>query len=102
MTDTLVSIRVKASPRLRRAARLGGGGLGATGVLGAGLLGVMWGEGKLAQRRVPIAPHPPPVSHDTTWAAPGVSPSRPPIRIAMLGDSTAAGYGVHRDRDTPA
>ena len=25
-----------------------------------------------------------------------------PIRIAMLGDSSAAGYGVFRDRDTPA
>lgn len=62
----------------------------------------MWGEIKLAQRRIPVATDAPPVSHDTTWAAPGVSASRPPIRLAMLGDSTAAGYGVQRDRDTPA
>ena len=94
---------MRLSPRARKAAVYSGGGLGAAGVVGAaGLVGVMWGEIKLAQRRIPIATDPPPVSHDTTWAAPGVSVSRPPIRLALLGDSTAAGYGVHRDRDTPA
>lgn len=77
--------------------------MGAAGVIGAaGLVGVLWGEVKLAERRIPIATAAPPISHDTTWVAPGVSASRPPIRLAMLGDSTAAGYGVHRDRDTPA
>ncbi len=80
----------------------GGGGLGALGVSAAGLVGVMWGEAKLAERRIPIATDAPPVSHDTTWTAPGVTARRPPIRLAMLGDSTAAGYGVFRDRDTPA
>jgi lysophospholipase L1-like esterase len=68
----------------------------------AGLFGVMWGEAKLAERRIPVATDAPPISHDTTWAAPGVSLNRPPIRFALLGDSTAAGYGVYRDRDTPA
>jgi lysophospholipase L1-like esterase len=103
MTDTLVSIDVKPSPRARKLALYGGGGLGAFGVLGAaGLAGVMWGEAKLAERRIPIATEAPPVSHNTTWTAPGVSSRRPPIRFAMLGDSTAAGYGVYRDRDTPA
>jgi lysophospholipase L1-like esterase len=62
----------------------------------------MRGEARLAVRRIPVATDAPPVSHDTTWAAPGVSLRRPPIRFAMLGDSTAAGYGVYRDRDTPA
>ena len=94
---------MKIPPRARKAALYGGGGLGAVGVVGAaGLAGVMWGEVKLAERRIPVATQPPPVSHDTTWTAPGVSAARPPIRLAMLGDSTAAGYGVHRDRDTPA
>lgn len=94
---------MKLSPRTRRAALYGGGGFGAATIAGAaGLAGVMWGEVKLAERRIPVATDPPPVSHDTTWTAPGVSPSRPPIRLALLGDSTAAGYGVHRDRDTPA
>jgi lysophospholipase L1-like esterase len=104
MRDTLVSIDVRRpSNRARKIAVYGGGGVGAAGVLGAaGLLGVMWGEVKLAERRIPIATEAPPVSHDTTWLAPGVTRDRPPIRIAMLGDSTAAGYGVTRDRDTPA
>jgi lysophospholipase L1-like esterase len=66
-----------------------------------GLMGLMWGEVKLAERRIPTARDAPPPSNDTVWAAAGVSRTRPPIRIAMLGDSTAAGYGVYRDRDTP-
>jgi lysophospholipase L1-like esterase len=79
-----------------------GGGLGGLAVTGTvGLLGLMWGEVKLAERRIPVAKDPPPASNDTVWAAAGVSRTRPPIRIAMLGDSTAAGYGVYRDRDTP-
>jgi lysophospholipase L1-like esterase len=93
---------VKLSRRARRVAVYGGGGLGATSVIGAGLAAVMWGEVKLAERRIPSATEAPPISHDTIWAAPGVSVARPPIRIALLGDSTAAGYGVQRDRDTPA
>src|SRR6476661_756254 len=96
-------VRMKVSPRARRLAAYGGAGFGAASVLGsAGLVGLMWGEAKLAERRIPVATDAPPISHDTTWAAPGVSATRPPIRIALMGDSTAAGYGVHRDRDTPA
>jgi lysophospholipase L1-like esterase len=94
--------RVNLSRRARHVAVFGGGGLGVTSMLGAGLAAVMWGEAKLAERRIPRATEAPPISHDTVWAAPGVSVARPPIRIALLGDSTAAGYGVQRDRDTPA
>jgi lysophospholipase L1-like esterase len=89
--------------RIATAAAYGGGGLGALGAIGgAALIGVMFGETKLARRRIPVATTDPPTSDDMTWAAAGVSTSRPPIRIALLGDSTAAGYGVHRERDTPA
>jgi len=92
--------------RVRRAGRIAayaGGAVGAIGALGGGALaGLMWGEAKLAVRRIPVAVDPPPVSHDTIWAAPGVNPHRPPVRLAMVGDSTAAGYGADRDRDTPA
>lgn len=92
-----------AQRRAHRVALYAGGGLGLAAVGGtASLLGVMFAQTKLARRRIPIAVDPPPVSHDTTWAAAGVSRTRTPIRLAMLGDSTAAGYGVARDRDTPA
>jgi lysophospholipase L1-like esterase len=95
--------RASRARKIATAAAYGGGGLGALGALGgAAFVGLVVGETKLARRRIPIAVGTPPVSHDTTWAAAGVSLRRPPIRLAVLGDSTAAGYGVHRDRDTPA
>jgi lysophospholipase L1-like esterase len=95
--------RARTAKKIAAAAAYGGGGIGALGAVGgAALFGVLVGQSKLARHRIPQAVDPPPVSHDTTWTAAGVSAGRPPIRIAMLGDSTAAGYGVHRDRDTPA
>lgn len=97
LTSTLVTDR-----RAHRIALYAGGTLGGLAVTGVvGLLGLIWGEVKLAERRIPVAKDEPPASNDTVWAAAGVSRSRPPIRIAMLGDSSAAGYGVYRDRDTP-
>lgn len=87
----------------RRIALYAGGAIGAAAATGgAAVFGVMLAETKLARRRIPVAVDPPPVSHDTTWAAAGVSAARTPIRVAVLGDSSAAGYGVTRDRDTPA
>ena len=88
--------------RVRRAAAYGGGAVGTAGALLAAAFGVIIGETKLARRRIPQAEEQPPVSHDTVWTAAGVSRARPPIRLAVLGDSSAAGYGVFRERDTPA
>jgi lysophospholipase L1-like esterase len=94
---------VSRASQARKIAAYGGGGLGAIGAVGgAALFGLLIGESKLARRRIPAPETAPPVSHDTTWVAAGVAPDEPPISIAMLGDSLAAGYGVHRDRDTPA
>jgi lysophospholipase L1-like esterase len=93
---------VSRARKIATAAAYGGGGIGVLGALGAALFGVLIGETKLARRRIPAAETAPPVSHDTTWAAEGVQVKSSPIRIAMLGDSSAAGYGVFRDRDTPA
>lgn len=88
--------------RSHRIALFTGGGLGGLTLTGlAALVGVIWGEVKLAERRIPVARDAPPAHNDTIWAAAGVSRARPPIRLALLGDSTAAGYGVYRDRDTP-
>ncbi|HZE49137.1 MAG TPA: SGNH/GDSL hydrolase family protein [Jatrophihabitantaceae bacterium] len=94
--------RASRARRIAAAAAYGGGGVGALGIVGgAALYGLIIGETKLARRRIPAAATEPPFVHDTVWAAAGVSARRPPIRMAMLGDSTAAGYGVHHDRDTP-
>ena len=93
--------RATRARRIATAAAVRGGGVGALGLLGgAALYGLLLGETKLARRRIPPALAAPD-SHGTTWRADRVSATRPPLRMAMLGDSTAAGYGVHRDRDTP-
>lgn len=95
--------RASKARKIATAAAYGGGGLGLLGALGgAAAAGVLLGETKVARRRIPLADSDPPASDGLTWAAPGVSATRPPIRLAMLGDSTAAGYGTHRERDTPA
>ena len=94
--------RATRARRIATAAAVGGGGVGALGLLGgAALYGLLVGETKLARRRIPPALSSLPNSHGTTWRADRVSAARPPLRMAMLGDSTAAGYGVHRDLDTP-
>ncbi|MGN6608598.1 MAG: SGNH/GDSL hydrolase family protein [Jatrophihabitans sp.] len=91
-----------ADRRVRRAALWGGAGVGA-GVAGlGGLAGLLVLDTKIARRRIPVAAVAPPVSHDTVWTAAGVSARRPPIHIALLGDSTAAGYGAKSERETPA
>ena len=90
---------------LRRGHRIAlftsGGIGGAAATAAVGLAGLIYGEIKLAERRIPKPDKLPPESNDTIWAAAGVSRTRPPIRFAMLGDSSAVGYGVSRDRDTP-
>ncbi len=95
--------RASKARKIATAAAYGGGGLGLLGALGgAALAGVVVGETKVARRRIPAARTAPPPSHDTTWTAAGVSRARPPIRVALLGDSTAAGYGVDTERETLA
>lgn len=81
--------------RLIRTAAYGGGGLGVLGVLAAGLL---YGQAELARRAIPLAESPPPRCdgrYGTEYGTPDQD-----IRLALLGDSSAAGYGVQRARDT--
>ncbi len=89
--------------RASRIALFAAGGVG-TAVAGgsASLYGLIWAETKLAKRRIPEAKDAPPVTDDTTWTATGVATSRRPLSMAMLGDSTAAGYGTHHAFETPA
>ncbi len=95
--------RASRAKKVAAAAAYGGGGIGALGAVGgAAFVGLLVGETRLARRRIPQAFGDPPATDGSTWAAAGVSARRPPIQLAVLGDSTAAGYGVHRDRDTPA
>jgi lysophospholipase L1-like esterase len=84
-----------AARKLASAAAFGGGGLS---VLGAGLYGVLVAEAKLARRTIGIITEEPPPDA-TGWY--GRGRPGPAIKIALLGDSSAAGYGVERVEDTP-
>ncbi|KRA38040.1 MULTISPECIES: SGNH/GDSL hydrolase family protein [unclassified Nocardioides] len=87
--------KAAAARKLAAAALYGGGGLSA---LGAGLYGVLSAEAKLARRTIgPTREEPPPDA--TGWY--GRGRPGPAIRIALLGDSSAAGYGVDRVEETP-
>ncbi|GGF42124.1 lipase [Marmoricola endophyticus] len=79
---------------LARAAVAGGGGAAAAGV---GLLGVAVAEARIARRVIGVTDDP--VPDATGWY--GGSRPRPALRIALLGDSSAAGYGVSRVQETP-
>jgi len=66
-------------------------------LLGAGLYGVLTTEAKLARRAIGNADGEPPDS--TGWY--GRGRPGPAIMVALLGDSSAAGYGVDRVEETP-
>ena len=84
-----------AARKLAAAAAYGGGGLS---LLGAGLWGVLNLEAWLARRTIgPVLEDPPP--NATGWY--GRHRPGPAIRVALLGDSSAAGYGVERVEETP-
>ncbi len=84
-----------AARKLASAAAYGGGGLS---VLGAGLYGVLTAEAKLARRTIGEASKERPPDA-TGWY--GRGRPGPAVKIALLGDSSAAGYGVERVEDTP-
>ncbi|MCW2524574.1 MAG: hydrolase family protein, partial [Frankiales bacterium] len=94
--------RASRARKVVTAAAFGGGGLGA---IGAAAFGLMYGESKLARRRIQPATEVLPPTSDGLWRAPDVHPragEQAAIVLAMLGDSSAAGYGVHKDTETPA
>jgi lysophospholipase L1-like esterase len=91
---------VPVGPRWQRAgriARLVAIGTGATAAAAVASGGVLIGQARQARRTIPMAEAPPPRCDGTYGAKfPG-----PPITMVVLGDSSAAGYGVHRRRETP-
>ena len=64
---------------------------------GAAAVGVLLGQAELARRTIPLAEAPPPRADGIYGAKFG----GPPVHLALLGDSSAAGLGVHRARQTP-
>ncbi|WP_236243552.1 SGNH/GDSL hydrolase family protein [Streptomyces sp. CC228A] len=87
--------RARVARRIAAGAAYGGGGLG---LLGVAAVGVVLAEVQLAKRSVGggVAPLPPAADGLYGRVFDGV-----PLRLAMLGDSTAAGQGVRRAGQTP-
>lgn len=80
--------------RAAAAAALGGGSLS---ILGGSMWGLLVAEAQLARRAIGNAEgDPPPASGWYGHGRPG-----PALRLALLGDSSAAGYGVETVEETP-
>ena len=86
--------KAAAARKLASAAAFGGGGVS---LLGAGLYSVLLAEAKLARRAIGNAEGTPPDA--TGWY--GRGRPGPALKVALLGDSSAAGYGVDRVQDVP-
>lgn len=87
--------KTAAARKLASTAAFGGGGLS---LLGAALYGVLRAEASVARRLIgePADNRTP---GSTGWY--GRGRPGPAIRVALLGDSSAAGYGVDRIVETP-
>ena len=88
-----ISLSAKDWRRIKMAGRLTGAVAGIT-ALSAGLLLRQAAE---ARRVIPMAEAPPPRGDGLYGAKFGGRP----LSLVILGDSSAAGYGVHRPRETP-
>lgn len=86
--------RARQARRVAVTAVFGGGGVGLVGAGAAALLAVQARLARRTIRRVGIAE--PPAADGVYGGGEG-----PPLRLALLGDSSAAGLGVHQPADTP-
>ncbi|MEU4093768.1 SGNH/GDSL hydrolase family protein [Streptomyces sp. NPDC026673] len=84
--------------RIATAAAYGGGGIG---LLGGAAVGLLLTEAALARRTVGGSDGLPPRADGVYGAAFALSTGERPIVLALAGDSTAAGQGVHRASQTP-
>jgi lysophospholipase L1-like esterase len=82
---------------VRRAAKIAFLGVGLGAVTTVTATGVLVSQARQARRTIPLAQAPPPRG-DGVYG--GRFPGRP-ITMVVLGDSSAAGYGTHRPRETP-
>jgi lysophospholipase L1-like esterase len=86
--------RAGAARKVVAAAAYGGGGLSVVGIT---LYGLLRAEAKVARKAIGNADGEPPDC--TGWY--GQGRPGPAIKVALLGDSSAAGYGVRDVQDTP-
>ncbi|GID26596.1 SGNH/GDSL hydrolase family protein [Paractinoplanes brasiliensis] len=83
--------------RIKLAGQILGGVTGALATVTAVSVGLLLRQASHARRVIPMAEAPPPRGDGLYGGKFGGRP----INMVILGDSTAAGYGVHRPRETP-
>ncbi|WP_078901310.1 SGNH/GDSL hydrolase family protein [Actinacidiphila yeochonensis] len=93
-----MSTRARVARRIATAAAVGGGGVS---LLGGAAVGLLLTEVRLAKRVVGGSGDIPPRANGRYGAAFAGLSEEPPLRLGFLGDSTAAGQGVRRARETP-
>ncbi|WP_460091653.1 SGNH/GDSL hydrolase family protein [Streptomyces mexicanus] len=90
--------RARVARRIAAGAAYGGGGIG---VVGAAAVGLLLAEVQLAKRHVGNGADNHVPYADGVYGLAYDTPGEPPLTLTMLGDSTAAGQGVHRPGQTP-
>ncbi len=88
-------VRVGYVRRVATAAAYGGGGLG---LVSAGALALLAAQVRAARQAIPRATERPPVP-DGRYDPPS-GPAPDPLRLTVVGDSSAAGFGVDQAGDT--
>jgi lysophospholipase L1-like esterase len=83
--------------RIKVAGQIAGGVTGTIAGVAALSVGLLLRQAADARRIIPMAEAPPPRGDGVYGAKFGGKP----ISMVILGDSSAAGYGVHRPRETP-
>jgi lysophospholipase L1-like esterase len=94
---SVIELNAQDWHRIRRAGQVLGGVTGAVAGLTALSAGLLLRQAADARRIIPLAEAPPPRGDGLYGAKFGGKP----LSMVILGDSSAAGYGVHRPRETP-
>jgi lysophospholipase L1-like esterase len=89
--------RERVARRLAAAVAYGGGGIG---LLGAGFAGLLLAEAKIAAVKLDVLQGEP-LPADGCYGLELASDGAEPLTLVVLGDSTAAGFGVDRADRTP-
>ncbi|MFE2645808.1 SGNH/GDSL hydrolase family protein [Streptomyces nigra] len=90
--------RARVARRIAAGAAYGGGGIG---LAGAATVGLLLAEVRMARRHVGNGTNNHVPSADGRYGHLYDTPGETALRLTLLGDSTAAGQGVHRAGQTP-
>lgn len=94
---SVIQLSTEDRRRIKLAGQIAGGVTGTVAGVAALSVGLLLRQAADARKVIPMAEAPPPRG-DGVY---GPKFGGPAIKMVILGDSSAAGYGVHRPRETP-